>query len=153
MAPAWVSIGTIAPARGAALSFYRCVAGPPHGRRVTISCWLTGATDDGPAADPGLALMMIHEPVLNGDAVESPLGEYIGADDIVDREWLSQHAGAFVSGVAVTNGETHNEFRLDVEVTDPRWIEHLVAAGPWDSYACQTVTSYQDPPEPAAPAS
>ena len=78
---------------------------------------------------------MLYEPAVRfGPTLQreatGPLGEAVTEDQNYDEAWMGAHAGDFVRSVKRTDDST-----LAVEVTDPRWLEHVTPGDSWRSAA------------------
>jgi hypothetical protein len=101
--------------------------------------------DAGPfGKDKVFSLRLIHEPSFElTDGFESrglcPLGDAIPYMKIMNEEWAHENAGRFIASVDVEPKDLPAEVPVDtvatytIEVTDPKWIEHLKPGQTWHS--------------------
>ncbi len=117
-----------------------------RGTRIELTL-VTLDSDAGPfAADAGFALRLLHGPAFEVDEYlsyrgTSPLGEAVTLDESQSERWMRENASRFVAAVSVEppglpdEVPTGTKARYEIEVTDPKWLEHLSTGQTWASVA------------------
>jgi hypothetical protein len=96
--------------------------------------------------DDVFALRLLHNQAFDFDEhlnyeATSPLGEAVTYDQQEDTEWARENASRFIASVKVEPSDLPSQVPTgttavyDIEVTDPKWLEHLEAGQTWDSAA------------------
>src|SRR5690606_41336303 len=140
------------------------VAARPDAHTVRLDIKVVHADAMHIPESPGFALMLLHDRA-SGDA---PLARELDLDTIMNGEWASANACAFIESVELISSKNQPppealddyehrywnnpkrwlEGRLRIRATHPAWIEHL--PGGWASAAFDPASSYQPGP-PAVP--
>jgi hypothetical protein len=98
------------------------------------------------ATDKVFALRVLHEPSTEfNDDFETvgigPLGDAVDEDDLLSESWAKENAPTYIASVRVTPDDLPEQVPVDtvatyeIEVTDPKWLEHLEPAQQWRSAA------------------
>jgi hypothetical protein len=96
--------------------------------------------------DKVFALRVLHEPSTEfNDDFETvgigPLGDAVDEDDLLGEAWATEHAPEYIASVEVEPDDLPEAVPVDtvatyeIEVTDPKWLEHLEAGQQWRSAA------------------
>ena len=115
---------------------------------ATVKLRLVSAHPDaGPfGTDKVFALRVLHEPSTEfNDDFETvgigPLGDAVDEEDLLGEEWAKKHAPEYIASVKVEPDDLPVEVPVDtvatyeIEVTDPKWLEHLESGQRWHSAA------------------
>lgn len=117
-----------------------------HGTRIALTL-VTVHPDAGPlAAEAGFALRLLHDTAFELDEYLSyhgtcPLGEAVTFEEAQGERWMRENASRFVGAVTVEPPDlpeevpTGTKARYEIEVTDPKWLEHLSKGQTWTSAA------------------
>lgn len=116
------------------------------GTRIVLTL-VTIHPDAGPlAADAGFALRLLHDTAFELDEYLSyrgtcPLGEAMTFEESQGAGWMRENASRFIASVTVEPPDLPDEVptgtraRYEIEVTDPRWLDHLSEGQTWTSAA------------------
>jgi hypothetical protein len=127
-------------------TLFKVEAAEVSGTRIRLSLESVHP-DAGPfGTDDVFALRLLHDTAFEFDAQlnykgTSPLGEAVTYDELEDEEWAHENASKYVSAVDVEPDDLPEEVptgtvaEYDIEVTDPRWLEHLETGQTWNSAA------------------
>ena len=92
----------------------------------------------------GLRLLFEEAREFNQDFKEvatGPLGDEVTEDNIYDGDWMRENASRFVSSLRIEEPDVPDDVPVGavatyvIEVTDPRYLEHLKEGQKWHSAA------------------